>query len=269
MAEFGLEDEVVGIAVDGVGYGADGGIWGGEVMFAGYGGFERRGHLALQPMPGGDRAVEYPARMLTGILAHAMGREETVKILRRLGIAGKGFPRGEEELKVALAQVPSAPRTSSTGRVLDAVSAMLNICFRRTYEGEPAIRLEAFSKPCNDLFHIRITGPDILVLDTSKIVLDALQALLEGRDPREVGYLVQKSLGYGLGEIARRCARRRHEFVVMSGGAAVNEYLVEGVEEALANSSLTLLLPKKFPANDGGIALGQAAIAAYQSLTET
>lgn len=263
MAEHRLDEEVVGIAIDGVGYGVDGTIWGGEVLVVSYDKFDRVGHLEVHSMPGGDLAVRYPARMLAGILAKELNEEEILRLFKRHGIIERGLPRGERELKMLLRHIDSSPKTSSIGRVLDAASVLLGVCFERTYEGEPAIRLEAFSQRCNDMFKVEIRESSELVLKTAPMFLEALELLDDGRDRRKIAYMMQKTLGYGLGLMARRSARGRHRYLVLSGGAAVNDYIVEGVEEAIEGSGLKLLLPSKYPANDGGIALGQAIIAGY------
>ncbi|MCS7121688.1 MAG: carbamoyltransferase HypF [Archaeoglobaceae archaeon] len=261
MAEYGLEEEVVGIAIDGAGYGLDGTVWGGEVLIANYDDFERVGHLELHSMPGGDLAVKYPARMLASILSKELSEEEISKIFKKYGITEKGLPRKEKELEILLKHIHSSPKTSSIGRVLDSAATLLGICFERTYEGEPAIKLEAFSKKCNEMFEVNIIGSEKYVLKTTPIFLEALE-LLDKKDKREIAYMVQKSIGYGLGLIARKAAKKKHNYLVLSGGAAVNDYLVEGVEEAIG-SKLKLLLPRNYPANDGGIALGQVAIAGH------
>ncbi|MCL7391752.1 MAG: carbamoyltransferase HypF [Thaumarchaeota archaeon] len=265
MAEYNLEEEVLGIAIDGVGYGLDKTIWGGEVLRVTYNDFERIGHLELQPMPGGDLAVKYPARMLAGILSKKLDQDELIGIMRELKIVQKGFMQGEEELRLVLRQVQDSPKTSSTGRILDAASALLGVCFEKTYEGEPAIKLEAVSKKNNEMFNVKINYSEKAILDTTSIILNALDLLIEGVDVGEIAYMIQKTVGYGLGLIASRMAKRRHRYLLISGGAAVNDYIVEGVEEAIKDTKLQLLLPRKYPANDGGIALGQVAIVAHLS----
>ncbi len=269
IAEYGLqEEEVVGIAIDGVGFGSDGSAWGGEVLIAGLREFRRVGCLRPQPMPGGDLAVEYPVRMLAGILSSGLGREQLAEVFRELGITEKGLRRGWAEFEFVLKQLDgSPPLTSSTGRVLDAASSMLGFCHRRTYEGEPAIVLEDNSRPTSERIRPKIVEGEIAILDTTTILLEALERLRNGESRSEVGYMVQHALGYGLGLIARRVAGKRR-FVTVSGGAAVNDYLLEGIREALTGSSLETLLPTQAPAGDGGIALGQAAIAAYRSLSD-
>lgn len=266
MAEHGVcGEEVVGIAVDGVGLGKDGTAWGGEVLLASLNGFERVGCLKPQKMPGGDLAAEFPARMLAGILSDKLSREELSEVFRELKIVETGFRRGWEEFEIVLNQLEGQPPlTSSTGRVLDAASVLLGFCSRRTYEGEPAIVLEDNSKPTAERLKVHVTESGLNVVDTGEILLQALDLLRNGTDRREIGYMVQHAVGYGLGLVARRFAGGRR-FVALSGGAAVNEYLVKGVREALGDRGLGILLPREVPAGDGGIALGQAAIAALNA----
>jgi len=264
MAENRVVEEVVGVALDGVGYGADGRAWGGEVLLASFENFERIGHLKPQRMPSGDGAVEYPARMLLGILSDALNGDEVLRVLRGLRLIESGFRGGEREASFLLDQVRrGSPLTTSTGRVLDAVSAMLGLCVKRTYEGEPAIILEEHSTPTSERLSVRLASQDPPILDTTDIVLQALSLLESGHPHGEIAYMVQHSLGYGLGLIARR-ASSGHRYVALSGGAAVNEYIVEGISEALKGSGLNLLMARDVPPNDGGIALGQAAIAAWK-----
>ncbi|MEM4968134.1 MAG: carbamoyltransferase HypF [Nitrososphaerota archaeon] len=267
--EYQIKEEFIGIAVDGAGYGLDKTVWGGEVLRASYEGFERVGHLKTQPMPSGDLAVKYPARMLAGILSTKLDTREIIEIFKKLDILPKSFRRGELEIEILLNSIEDAPKTSSTGRVLDAASVMLGVCYEMTYEGEPAIRLEAFSKPSKDktieIYPKIILHNDMYVVDTTQIILDALNLMINNNLEKPViGYMVQKAIGYGLGLITLKTARRRHRYLILSGGAAVNEYIVEGVEEAVGNSDLKLLLPSIYPANDGGISLGQVAAVGWR-----
>ncbi|MCS7110299.1 MAG: carbamoyltransferase HypF [Candidatus Caldarchaeum sp.] len=262
MADKGIEEDVLGIAVDGAGYGQDGTIWGGEVMKANYGSYERLGSLKPQPMPGGDSAVYYPAKMLTGILSTVLTEQEVASIVERLGLDEEGFPHGRRELEFVLRNIKNYKTlTSSAGRVFDAAAALLKICLRRSYEGEPAIKLESASAPTDEKFEVRIEGNQV---DTGKLLLDAFLAVESGVPKSRVAYMVQHAVGYGLGTIAKK-SRGRERFLVVSGGAAVNEHFLKGVCEAVENTSLEVVLPARVPANDGGIALGQAVIAAFKT----
>ncbi len=257
-------EKLVGIAVDGVGYGLDGRIWGGEVIVTDLAGFERVAHLEYQPLPGGDRATEYPARIALAILAKRLGEEAALEAAREAGLL-RGLPRGEEEARVALIQVKRglAPLASSTGRLLDALSALLGVCYHRGYEGEPAIRLEAFARRGRllDALHMRLVGG---VVETTQAFHEALELLREGVRPEDIAYTFTYRLGEALGEAALRAideAGAPHR-VYMGGGAAVNDILVAGVEDVLRREGVELLLPRRVPPGDGGIALGQVVAAA-------
>ena len=274
MAErgLGLEEEVVGIAIDGAGYGPDGSVWGGEILIASYSGYERVGHLRVQVMPGGDLATLYPARMLIGVLSSIFDRNELEElILRKFTHLIRGLPYRERELHVILSQAYGGrmPKTSSLGRFLDAVSALLGICLRRTYEGEPAIKLEAYASKGEEVelaTPIRSDGKGMMVLDTSEVMRDVMN-MLEECDGPTIARSVQYSLGRGLGLIALRAMRRRHKYIVVSGGAAVNNYILKGIMSVVGDKA-TLLLPRKMPPGDGGLCLGQIVIAYNRMMGE-
>ncbi len=249
-------EEVVGIAIDGLGYGDDGTLWGGEVLVASYEGYRRIGHLRPQPMPGGDRASKYPVRMLIGMLSTFLSESEIREVLRERHLMDK-LPGGEVEGELALRQCSRAPLISSVGRVLDSVSALLGVCFERTYEGEPAMKLEAFAEKgslVQDL-DIPVEGG---VVDTSEL----LKRILYNEDGsrRDLAYTSIYLLGKALGEVALRALNRTDSGMVMvSGGAAVNTLLIKGMEDALSREDVQLVLNSKVPPGDGGIALGQVA----------
>lgn len=267
MASFNLplDEEVIGIAMDGVGYGVDGCVWGGEVLRASYSSFERVGMLEYHVMPGGDAATNYPFRMLMSILSKSLSEQELIELATRYQHA---LPRGVQEAYVVLKQIrQGTPKTSSTGRVLDAISALLNVCFYRSYEGEPAMKLEAFSK-LDDRVSLKMSikqVDEIYVVDTASLVKDAYELLMEGYDPKAIGGAFQYAIGKALGEIAVKVAKRNNRYVVVSGGAAVNDFIVKGIYDALQNSTREVLLPSKIPVNDGGISLGQVMVALANS----
>ncbi len=268
MAEkkLGIDSEVIGIAIDGLGYGDDGNIWGGEIFTVTYEKYERVGHLEYHGMPGGDLSVIYPLRMLISILSKKMDIESIIDLINKFKI---GDERTRKYPKLVLRQLEKAKKTSSMGRVLDSISCLLGICCERTYEGEPAIRLEAAArggKLINDLLDIpikKINGKDIVC--TSELLVKIINHLDKRR--RDLAYTAQISLGRALGMIARDYAEKKGlEYIIVSGGAAVNTYIVRGIKEAIVGDDLRLLLPNRVPAGDGGIALGQVAIAGARYL---
>ena len=256
MATHGVphDGEVVGVAMDGIGYGDDGRLWGGEVMIATYTGYRRLGHLEYLPLPGGDRATLYPARILAGVLSRELGPEGAVRTLASLGLIN-AFPGGLQEAEAAAQGAARAPLSSSVGRFLDAVSALLGVCWARTYEGEPAQKLEAAARGggLGDGLAFDVEGGVII---TSDFLLQLAEA--RGRHSvRDLAYTTLFRLGEALGAVVLEAAGDLKLPAVASGGAAVNDYIVKGLKRALG----AILLPKGVPAGDGGIALGQAVIA--------
>ena len=254
----GLEEEVLGIAIDGVGYGLDGQVWGGESLLTTYTAFQRVAHLEYIPLPGGDKATERPARIVAGLLFERMG-EDGVKLSLKLGL-DKRLPGGTKELWVAARTAASSPRASSAGRFLDAVSALLGICWLRTYEGEPAMKLEAASRGGALVPGLRLEyeakGEHYVVL-----VGDFIMALVDrlGHEPvKDLAYTAQYLLGKALAEAGLEATGART--IVVSGGAAVNDYIVRGIRDS-ARGRARVLLPKGVPPGDGGVALGQVVIA--------
>lgn len=269
MAECGVESgaRVVAVTVDGVGYGPDGSVWGGEVLVATYRDFVRAGHLMPFTLPGGDAAVRYPVKPLIALMVLAgYSEEEVLKYLKRLEIL-RALPYGEAEASLTywLAKRGRGPATSSIGRVLDAFAALLGVCTIRTYEGEPAILLEALADRGK---HTEYT-PKISVHEGRPVVdlVDVLNWALESLERmrrEDIAATVLRALGRGLGLVvvsALRGLRNCEGFVVVGGGAAVNTHIIRGLKDVLGAEDLEVRVPKKAPPGDGGIALGQLAVA--------
>jgi len=265
MAEVGHDPEepAVGIAIDGAGYGLDGAIWGGEIITWSGGGFERRGFLEYSLMPGGDLAAIRPARMLASILSKFMEVEEVEKLFKKRGLV-KGFKHGLKELRsvLRLIELDRGPKTSSAGRLLDSVSALLNICFERSYEGEPAIMLEE----CSWGGRLLIRKIDELLDDSGPVyrilasrIVKLLIELLDKAPRRDLAYTAQYLLGMCLGEAAAEEARKLGvKRIYVSGGAAVNRVILKAIEDS---SGFEVSVNRRIPPGDGGIAVGQVYIA--------
>ncbi|MEM0027539.1 MAG: carbamoyltransferase HypF [Ignisphaera sp.] len=272
MAEHGVVDErVVGIAIDGTGYGVDGGIWGGEVMIASYTDFIRTGSLQPFVLPGGDTAALYPVKPLIALLVLAgYSEEETMRILEKRDlISSLPYREKEAEITYILAKSGRGAIVTSMGRTLDAFSALLRVCTIRTYEGEPPIRLEALADGGVYLDY----EPRIRMFDGRLVVdvVDLLNWVLSNENKREsnLAATILRSLGIGLGMIALRSLkglRNTVNTVFLSGGSAVNTHIVRGVKEALMGEGISVKLPRKVPPGDGGIALGQIVIASKRVL---
>jgi hydrogenase maturation protein HypF len=260
MAEKGLE-EVVGIGVDGLGFGEDGSVWGGEVITVRNGEFQRVAGLMPQPMPGGDLAARYPARMLCGILAKKRSASEILDALR-----GQGF-RGAEEVRLMERQLEggyNTPLTTSAGRVLDAVAALLGVCYERTYEGEPAMKLEALARGGQDGLEIPVPvvrAEGRWVLNTTEMIDAALQWRLEGKKGRDIAASFQRGLAEGLATLAVEAAAGGDLPIGLSGGVAYNDAIVGYIRRKVEGEGLRFVTHETVPPGDGGISLGQAVMA--------
>jgi hydrogenase maturation protein HypF len=260
MAEHSVK-ETMGIACDGYGYGIDGAAWGGELLLCSHGSkdFKRLGHLESQPLLGGDVATRYPLRIAAGILGKKTNVDSWVMQ------NSNHLPHGETEANLILNQLKkanSAPETTSLGRVLDAASAIIGVCFERTYEGEPAMKLESTA----------INGMDVLglspvmsgnVLDTSELLL----AVFENRvklSKADLAYSVHAYLGKGLATLAvEKALEQDVKTIGLSGGAAVNILLTQIMRKTVEAAHLRFVMHESIPPGDGGVSFGQAVVGAF------
>jgi hydrogenase maturation protein HypF len=258
MAEWNTE-EVVAITCDGFGYGSDGSAWGGEVLYTDREGYKRMAHLEAQPMVGGDLATYYPLRMATGILHKQMDVTEWL-----LSLSNK-FPHGKKEAEVIVKQLEkgSTQDTTSCGRVLDAVSAMLGICYSRTYEGEPAMKLESTAMKGKDVLNLapKVKGN---ILDTTFLVSE----IFSNKDKVSAADLARSSQAYiarGLAQMAvEEAMRLQVKYIGFSGGVAYNEHIASSIRKNVEKEGFKFLVHNKIPTGDGGTSFGQAIVAGFQ-----
>jgi len=266
VLEAGLEGLVAGLAVDGLGWGDDDTIWGGEVIVASADKPSYTRAASLKPIPlTSDRDAVYPLRLVVSILASMKYKwSEVERVLKTIG-AGSGNV-AEYEAVYKLVERGSYTPASSTGRLLDAVSALLGVCRFRSYEGEPAVKLEAVA----DCGVNTIDLPGFkLVSENGLLRLDyagAFQWLLENFGKTSIGDLALSflySLGWWYGELLAESVKglRVENTVVVSGGAAANTYIVAGFRNRLALEGFHVYIPEKVPVGDGGIGFGQVAAA--------
>jgi len=260
MAEHHVK-EIIGVCCDGYGYGVDGEAWGGEILFCTQKpvGFERLAHLQKQPLIGGDLATRHPLRIAAGIL------HKKVDVQKWLLQNKQYFPHGEEEVQVILHQLDNKRKilqTTSCGRVLDAVAAVLGICYERTYEGEPAMKLESAA----------IEGRDVLEIEamTNGNVLDTTQLLLETFENKDdysqadLAYSAHAYLAKGLAALAiEKAAENKVKTVGFSGGVACNEILALMMRKIVEASGLKFLAHDVIPPGDSGLSFGQAVVASF------
>lgn len=260
MAEHNVE-EVVGICCDGYGYGLDGEAWGGEILFCtqDFPDFERLAHLQKQPLIGGDLATRYPLRVAAGML------HEKVDVQRWLLQNQQYFPHGEKEVQIILHQLEKRSKiieTTSCGRVLDAVAAVLGTCYERTYEGEPAMKLESMAIKGKDALKLEpvINGN---VLDTTQLLLEIFENQRK-YSKADLAYSAHAYLGKGLATLAiEKALEKGVKTVGFSGGVACNEILVLIMRRVVEASGLEFLVHEAVPPGDGGLSFGQAVVAGF------
>jgi hydrogenase maturation protein HypF len=266
LAEHGRTANAVGAIYDGAGYGADGTVWGGEILAGGLVGFERAASLLPVRMPGGDAATREPWRMACAwlIAASDSGPPPLPRPLRK----DVTEARWEAVSRLARAEVNS-PLTSSVGRLFDAVAALCGIRATVAHEGQAAAELEAISSPTERAAYPlpAIDAPGAAsgaaVLDARETVREIASDLDRGVEPARVGARFHNSLARATADAcAAEAERRGLDAVALSGGVFQNRLLLERTAERLRRASLTVLIPERLPPNDGGIAYGQVAVAA-------
>ncbi|MCW3984434.1 MAG: carbamoyltransferase HypF [Candidatus Bathyarchaeota archaeon] len=263
MAEHGLDD-VVAVTCDGYGYGSDGEAWGGEVLYARNGSAEfcRLGHLEHQALLGGDLASRYPVRLAAAMLNKA-GVEVQEWLLKNSNL----LSYGEMEAELILNQLRKGTgvvQTTSCGRVLDAVSALLGICTARTYEGEPAMKLESAALTGRDVLQLK---PQIYgnILGTSYLIKAIYDSL--GRvSVADLAYTAHSYIAQGLASLTVEQAQvQGTKNVGFTGGAACNQLLAHHMRLAVEAAGLSFFVHEAVPAGDGGVSFGQAVVASFSS----
>jgi hydrogenase maturation protein HypF len=262
LAENGRTDGCIGLALDGTGYGPDGTVWGGEVLVADLSDFTRVGHLAPVHLPGGEAAIRSPARMAAAYLFAAYG-DNFQEMAERLDLH---FPDLEwRVLHKQLSTSWNSPVTTSAGRLFDAVAAATGICRQRTYEGQPALEVEMAADPEEQGFYPAPVhqGGETLVLDTLALFRGIVSDCLAGEDQAAIAGRFHLSLAKGLTEMCLTLRERTGlNLIALSGGVFQNSLLLRHLKTRLAQRGFEILTHRLVPPNDGGISLGQVAIAA-------
>jgi len=263
MAEHGLDEKVIGVSLDGVGYGDDGHIWGGEFMICDLLDFERKTHFDYIPMPGGDKATKEPWRMGVSYLYKFFGKDFLSFELPFL----KNIPRNDIDLiLLAIEKNINCPLTSSTGRLFDAVSAICNLCTHASFHAEAPMRLEQAIKTETDVQYDFTLGDTILMESTIKGIVADLQS---GVGVSEIAVRFHNTIIQIIFDVVLNLQNETGiQKVVLSGGSFQNKYILERVEKRLEKLGFEVFSQHSIPANDGGIALGQLAIAAKRRALE-
>jgi hydrogenase maturation protein HypF len=258
MAEHSLDEKVIGIALDGTGLGTDNTIWGGEFFIADLNDFSRAFFYDPIPLPGGDLVTKQPWRTAFSYLYHYFGLpifiEETAKNL---------LPNETQLplLKQMIDKKINSPLSSGAGRLFDAVSALLGICRQSSFHAEAPMRLEAIINPqCRGKYLFELEGQKI---SFRKLFHQILQDINQQVNPADIATKFHNTLIIINLQISKLIRERTGiNKVILSGGSFQNAYLLEQTEQILMNQGFEVFSQEKVPSNDGGVSLGQLAIAA-------
>ena len=265
MAEHGLTERVIGVALDGTGYGPDGTIWGGEFLIADLRGFRRVARFAPLPMPGGEEAVRNPARMaLAALFAWSEPRPASPEAAPGFARLAPHFAPGDaDRLWSMLAKGLRCPMTSSAGRLFDAVAALAGIGEPITYEGQAAIRLEALADDVHgSLDFVLDTSRDPWELSFAPAFGQIIAALDGGERTGVVAARFHNAVAEGVAATSAALREReRLDAVALSGGVFQNRRLLCAAQHLLERRGFRVYSHHMVPPNDGCIALGQAAVA--------
>jgi hydrogenase maturation protein HypF len=260
MAEKGLRGKVIGVAMDGTGYGPDGTLWGGEFLVADLQGYKRAGHLSYVPLPGGEKAIKEPWRTAASLVASAYGEQEAPGVLGELGF----FDRYGEDTVRAVVRLAGmrefSPLSSGAGRVFDAVSALLGICGHNSFEGEAAIALEAEADDNEAAdYPVNVAFREPMEVDFTYTLVCIINDVRLGVPPATIAAKFHNTMVAAADAVVRKLSVINDvSAVALSGGVFQNRRLLNGLRSRLMESGFSVFTNEVVPANDGGISLGQA-----------
>jgi hydrogenase maturation protein HypF len=272
MADNQVDGPLIGIAMDGTGYGPDGRIWGGEFLLADYVNYERLAHLEYLPLPGGEAAIRRPYRLALAYLHALHGEVPDLPFLESID---------GQERRIIAQQVEkgiNTPQTSSCGRLFDAVSALLDVRGEISYEAQAAIELEMLATPgwrssenelrlwLDEAYPYRIDHEGAgWIIRVGELLAAIVEQIRAGVTPAKISRRFHATLATVSAEISERI-RQDHGLnrVALSGGCYQNQLLIKLTLSALQRRGFEVLIHGRVPPNDGGISLGQAAIAAHR-----
>jgi hydrogenase maturation protein HypF len=259
MAENRHTTPVIGFSFDGTGYGTDGTIWGGELLVGDLGGFQRAGHLGAAQLVGGDAAVKRPYRMaLAHLAASGVDWDERIPAV---AVAS------EEERAVIRRQLETglnAVETTSMGRLFDAVSSLAGVCHEVSYEGQAAIEFEALAAGDGhgDYRFELIENPDRLIIDPAPVIRAVANDAVAAVPPSIISSRFHRALAEVIVACGQKLGRQYDiQTAALSGGVFQNVTLLEGAKRGLEEAGFSVLIHHLVPPNDGGLALGQIALA--------
>jgi len=263
MIDNGLPEPVIGVAFDGTGFGSDGHIWGGEFLLADYRGFERLGHFQYIPLPGGAAAIDRPYRMAISYLLSLLGEDalnQSLPFLSRIDSFEVDLIKKQIEKGI------NSPLTSSSGRLFDAVSALIGIRGRIDYEAQAAIELEMVadeSETGNYPFSI-IEKNGINIVHLDELFLAIITDIGRGVSSASISMKFHRTVAQMVVQMCRHLVNRTGvNKVALSGGVFQNRLLLRLTAAALEEAGLSVLTHSEVPTNDGGVSVGQAVIANF------
>lgn len=271
MAEHGATGEVLGVAWDGSGYGTDGSLWGGEFLLVTYRESEHVGHLRQFRLPGGEQAAREPRRVALAVRWETFGPQDCLTGLEE----GTEWKEQAQLVMAMLAKQIQSPVTTSMGRLFDAVASMLGLCQVASFEGQAAMALEhevirasASVHGEDDTYPIPLVAqnetPRRWIADWRQMIELIAGDLSHGIERSRIAFRFHRALAELIGQVAERVGVRQ---VVLTGGCFQNGLLADLARERLESAGFVVLTHREVPPNDGGLALGQAIIAATQLRT--
>ncbi|MEJ2519217.1 MAG: carbamoyltransferase HypF [Desulfuromonadales bacterium] len=259
LAEHGQQDPAIGVIFDGVGYGDDQQIWGGEFLVGDLAGYQRFGHFRYQPMPGGDLATRHPWRMALSYLLTTYG------VLPEGLTIFDGLDSNDLRLLIqAMNRRINAPLSSSCGRLFDAVAALIGLRQVVSFEGQAAMELEMVADPeVSAGYPFQLSSPQgQIIFDPSRMIREIVEDQLSGMAPSRIAGRFHRTLAEMITAVCDDIRQRTGlQDVVLSGGVFQNGLLTEMTVPRLTRAGFRVLTHTLVPPNDGGVALGQAAVA--------
>jgi hydrogenase maturation protein HypF len=256
MAEHRLDERVIGVALDGTGYGTDGHIWGSEFLLCDLNDFERITHFDYIPLPGGDSAAEEPWRTAVSFLYKVFGREFLTLELPAL----KHLDPEKVELIIQMIDKKiNCPLSSGAGRLFDCVASLLNLVQNATFQAEGPMRLEAIvSSDCTASYAFECNE----TIQFTTTIQEIIDDILRGTDKSIIATKFHNTIILVIFETVKSIRMKAGiNKVVLSGGVFQNKYLLEGTIQVLLKNNFEVFSHATVPSNDGGIALGQLAVA--------